>query len=190
METRTNTGADRGRPTSLIRPIGPRLSDCSPGMSPVRRGRSSHWQGDRTQSTVWSVPNLNPLGGDRTGENAVTGHGTQKPVRLFERAILNHTVAEEAIYDPFLGSGTALIAAEKTGRTCFALELDPCTSRPASTAGRRHGWTCRAPGLRPTKGAQVKPRTRKTPSRGVRAAGNHLPAFARASAAPCHLLLT
>lgn len=91
----------------------------------VRRGQPSHWQGDRTQSTVWSVPNLNPLGGDRDGENAVTGHGTQKPVRLFERAILNHTVAPDAVYDPFVGSGTAIIAAEKTGRSGFALELDP-----------------------------------------------------------------
>jgi len=40
------------------------------------------WRGDRSQSTVWDVPNLNPLGGTRTGENAVTGHSTQKPVRL------------------------------------------------------------------------------------------------------------
>jgi DNA modification methylase len=91
----------------------------------VRRGASSHWQGDRTQSTVWSVPNLNPLGGDRSGENEPTGHSTQKPVRLFERAILNHTTGADAIYDPFVGSGTAIIAAEKTGRTCYALEVDP-----------------------------------------------------------------
>lgn len=91
----------------------------------VRQGRTSHWQGDRTQSTLWSVPNLNPLGGERTGENLVTGHGTQKPVRLFERAILNHTVAGDAIYDPFVGSGTAIIAAEKTGRIAYALDLEP-----------------------------------------------------------------
>jgi DNA modification methylase len=46
-------------------------------------------------------------------------------VRLFERAFLNHTELGEAVYDPFVGSGTALIAAEKTGRVCYALDLDP-----------------------------------------------------------------
>ena len=91
----------------------------------VRNGRSAHWRGSRTQTTVWSVPNLNPLGGDRDGDNAPTGHSTQKPVRLFEIPILNHTRPGEAIYEPFSGSGTALIAAEKTGRCCLALELDP-----------------------------------------------------------------
>ena len=48
----------------------------------VRRGATSHWQGDRTQTTVWTVPNLNAMGGTRTEENTPTGHGTQKPVRL------------------------------------------------------------------------------------------------------------
>ena len=91
----------------------------------VRQGRRSRWRGDRTQSTLWSVPNLNPMGGTRTAENAVTGHSTQKPVRLFERAFLNHTEPGEAVYDPFVGSGTAIIAAEKTGRVCYALDLDP-----------------------------------------------------------------
>jgi DNA modification methylase len=79
---------------------------------------TGHWCGDRRQTTVWEVPNLNPLGGERTDDNAVTGHGTQKPVRLFEMPLLNHTAAGDAIYDPFVGSGTAIIAAEKLGRAC------------------------------------------------------------------------
>lgn len=91
----------------------------------VRRGRPSRWQGDRTQATLWSVPNLNPMGGTRDGDNAVTGHSTQKPVRLFERAILNHTAPGDAVYDPFVGSGTALIAAEKTGRVGYVMDIDP-----------------------------------------------------------------
>jgi len=91
----------------------------------VRRGGTSHWQGDRTQSTLWSVPNLNPMGGDREGANAVTGHSTQKPVRLFERAILNHTQPGESVYDPFSGSGSSVIAADKTGRACLAIDIDP-----------------------------------------------------------------
>jgi DNA modification methylase len=88
------------------------------------RGRG-RWCGDRRQTTVWEVPNLNPMGGTRSGANAVTGHATQKPVRLFEIPLLNHTQPGEVVYDPFVGSGTALIAAEKLGRVCYALDLDP-----------------------------------------------------------------
>ena len=57
---------------------------------------------DRKQSTVWKVANLNPFGGDRT--ELPTGHGTQKPVELVRRAILNHLERGEALYDGFLGS--------------------------------------------------------------------------------------
>lgn len=96
-----------------------------PAWYAVRSNATSRWQGDRCQTTVWQVPNLNPMGGARTGENAVTGHGTQKPVALFDAPIRNHTRPGETIYDPFLGSGTALIAVEKTGRVCLALEIDP-----------------------------------------------------------------
>jgi len=88
------------------------------------RGKGQ-WRGDRRQTTVWDVPNLNPLGGSRDWENAITGHGTQKPVRLFEIPILNHTQPGQAVYDAFCGSGTAIIAAEKLGRTCYAIDLDP-----------------------------------------------------------------
>ena len=91
----------------------------------VRRGQSSRWQGDRTQSTVWSVANTNPFGGGTDTENAPTPHATQKPVAVFEPPIRNHTEPGEAIYDPFCGSGTSIIAAEKWGRACYALELTP-----------------------------------------------------------------
>ena len=66
-----------------------------------------------------------PAASVRAADNAVTGHGTQKPVRLFEIPMLNHTGAGDAVYDGFCGSGTALIAAEKLGRACLALEIDP-----------------------------------------------------------------
>ena len=81
----------------------------------VRTGRSSRWMGDRTQTTVWSVPNNNPFGGDATAANAPTGHATQKPVALFEAPLLNHTEPGEAMYDSFAGSGSAVIAAERLG---------------------------------------------------------------------------
>jgi DNA modification methylase len=89
----------------------------------IREGKSSHWSGDRKQSTVWEIPNLNPFGGARDEE--ATGHGAQKPVELMQRPILNNSQRGEMIYDPFLGSGTTLIAAESAGRICFGLEIDP-----------------------------------------------------------------
>ena len=87
----------------------------------VRRGQAAHWCGDRRQSTLWEVSNLNPFGGGTADE--VTGHGTQKPVELMRRPIVNHTERGAVIYDPFLGSGTTLVAAEDTGRICYGLEL-------------------------------------------------------------------
>ena len=52
-------------------------------------------------------------------------HPTQKPVELMRRPILNHTRRGELVYEPFLGSGTTLAAAELTERVCFGVELDP-----------------------------------------------------------------
>src|SRR5437764_1112030 len=52
-------------------------------------------------------------------------HPTQKPVELMRRPILNHTQAGEIVYEPFIGSGTTLIAAEQTLRVCIGIELDP-----------------------------------------------------------------
>lgn len=89
----------------------------------VREGKSSHWCGDRTQSTVWQVANLNPFGGSR--EEEATGHGTQKPVELMRRPILNHTQRGDTVFDPFLGSGTTLIAAATTDRICCGLDIEP-----------------------------------------------------------------
>jgi DNA modification methylase len=52
-------------------------------------------------------------------------HPTQKPVELMRRPIINHTKRGELVYEPFLGSGTTLAAAEVTERVCYGLELDP-----------------------------------------------------------------
>lgn len=54
-----------------------------------------------------------------------TTHGTQKPVEIMGRPIRNHGDAEDDVYDPFLGSGTTLIAAEQLGRRCYGLEISP-----------------------------------------------------------------
>ena len=52
-------------------------------------------------------------------------HPTQKPLELMRRPILNHTKRGELVYDPFLGSGTTMMAAEVTERVCHGIELDP-----------------------------------------------------------------
>lgn len=76
-----------------------------------------NWTGDRKQTTLWTIPNRN--------QDAETQHGTQKPVECMRRPILNNSCPGDAAYDPFLGSGTTLIAAQTTGRICIGLEIDP-----------------------------------------------------------------
>jgi len=82
----------------------------------VRHGKTGHWQGDRTQSTLWQIPKP---------QKSETGHSTQKPVECMKRPIENNSSPGQAVYDPFVGSGTTIIAAEMTGRACHALEIDP-----------------------------------------------------------------
>jgi DNA modification methylase len=89
----------------------------------VRDSKPSHWQGDRTQTAVWEIANNNPFGNQQREQT--WGHGTQKPVECMRRPIVNNSRPGQAIYDPFLGSGTSLIAAEMTGRICYGLELNP-----------------------------------------------------------------
>ena len=52
-------------------------------------------------------------------------HGTQKPVACMLRPILNNSARGDAVYEPFAGSGTTIIAAEKAGRRCVAMEIEP-----------------------------------------------------------------
>jgi len=88
----------------------------------VRKGKTGHWEGGRKQNTVWEIDNNDGANHDR--EHA-TGHGTQKPVDLIRRSVENNSSAGQAVYEPFAGSGTTLIACEMTGRACHALEIDP-----------------------------------------------------------------
>ena len=83
----------------------------------VRRDGKGHWSGDRKQTTLWHIANA--------GQDTETTHGTQKPVECMRRPILNNSSPGQAIYEPFMGSGTTLIAAETTGRVCYGLELNP-----------------------------------------------------------------
>jgi DNA modification methylase len=87
----------------------------------VRKGAKSKWCGDRTQSTIWDIDNIHRTGGAHDDE--ITTHSTQKPVECMARPIRNHQF--KTILDPFLGSGTTMIAAERLGRTCYAMEISP-----------------------------------------------------------------
>jgi DNA modification methylase len=82
----------------------------------VRGTSGAHWSGDRKQSTVWNIDARDDDG---------HGHGTQKPVECMRRPIENNSSPGQALYDPFSGSGTTLIAAEMTGRSCLAIDIDP-----------------------------------------------------------------
>jgi DNA modification methylase len=83
----------------------------------VRARGKGHWAGDRKQTTLWQIANRD--------QDADTVHGTQKPVECMRRPILNNSSPGQAIYEPFMRSGTTLIAAETTGRICYGVELNP-----------------------------------------------------------------
>ncbi len=81
-----------------------------------KQGATGHWNGDRKQSTLWQI--------DKP-QKSETGHSTQKPVECMKRPIENNSSPGQAVYEPFSGSGTTIIAAEMTGRACYAIELNP-----------------------------------------------------------------
>jgi len=79
------------------------------------KGKSDNWYGDKSQSTLWleNKPVANKL------------HPTMKPVEIVLRATENSSKDGDLILDLFLGSGTTLIACEKTNRKCYGMEIDP-----------------------------------------------------------------
>ena len=87
------------------------------------RKKNAPWFGKAGEnSTVWDSPSPKFIMGG--SDEQKFDHPTQKPVELMRRPILNHLKRGELVYDPFLGSGTTLAAAELTERTCLGLELD------------------------------------------------------------------
>jgi len=79
----------------------------------VKKGETGHWIGDRKQTTLWNIT---------LDKNVDGGHSTQKPVECMGRPMRNHS---GDVYDPFVGSGTTMVAAESYGRRCYAMEIDP-----------------------------------------------------------------
>jgi DNA modification methylase len=82
----------------------------------VREGKTGHYGGDRKQTTLWQIAKP---------QKSETGHSTQKPVECMKKPIENNSSPGQAVYEPFSGSGTTIIAAEQTGRCCYAIELNP-----------------------------------------------------------------
>ena len=91
----------------------------------VKKGKTGHYCGDRSQTTIWEIAGLNPAGRTRDVADVKSVHGTQKPVECMRRPILNNSSPGQAVYDPFAGSGSTLIACELTGRSCYTIELNP-----------------------------------------------------------------
>jgi DNA methylase len=87
-----------------------------------RRGARVPFLGGRDQGTIWEAPS--PKVGGRDADPKAD-HPAQKAIVLFDRPIRNHLHPGEAVYDPFLGSGTTLVAAELSHRRCYGLEIDP-----------------------------------------------------------------
>jgi DNA modification methylase len=80
----------------------------------VRKGATGRWAGDRKQTTLWQI--------DKPHKSE-TGHSTQKPLECMARPMRNHDAPE--VYDPFLGSGTTMVAAQNLSRKCYGLEISP-----------------------------------------------------------------
>lgn len=78
-------------------------------------GAAHLWNNDRKQTTI--------LNFDKPARSAE--HPTMKPVELITYQMLNSSTAGDIVLDSFLGSGTTLVSAEKTGRTCYGMEIDP-----------------------------------------------------------------
>jgi len=84
----------------------------------VKLGKTGHWR-----SNLWTYPGASSLGSD--SRSGLHFHPTVKPEAMCADAILDLANRGEIVLDPFLSSGSTLIAAQRTGRRCFGMELDP-----------------------------------------------------------------
>jgi hypothetical protein len=96
-----------------------------------KHGRKGHrnnvqlGQFGRNRSNVWRYPGANSFARGGEEANLLALHPTVKPAAMIADAILDCSARGEVVLDGFLGSGTTVIAAERTGRRCYGLELDP-----------------------------------------------------------------
>ena len=90
----------------------------APHINNVELGKSGRWR-----SNLWTHPGASTVGSE--ARKGLQDHPTVKPVAMLEDALLDLTKRNDIVLDPFLGSGSTLIAAERTGRRCYGVELDP-----------------------------------------------------------------
>ncbi|MGU3537404.1 site-specific DNA-methyltransferase [Methylobacterium sp. A54F] len=90
----------------------------APHTNNVRLGRNG-----RSRSNLWTYPGASSLGS--SARRGLQDHPTVKPAAMLADAILDLTARDEVVLDPFLGSGSTLIAADQVGRRCFGVEIDP-----------------------------------------------------------------
>jgi hypothetical protein len=116
-----------GRPGQLCASHREVISSSSAVPSPRGPHRNNIELGrfGRNRTNVWNYPGANSFG--RAGEegNLLALHPTVKPIAMIADAIMDCTARGDIVLDGFLGSGTTVIAAERTGRRCYGLELDP-----------------------------------------------------------------
>ncbi len=91
----------------------------------ARKDGAAKFRGAKDQSTIWEAASPKMLMNPAGEQEEKVDHPTQKPLALYTRPIENHLAPGGVFYEPFGGSGTAIAAAEKTGRRCIAIELDP-----------------------------------------------------------------
>ena len=90
----------------------------APHVNNVQLGKKGRWR-----SNVWTYPGASSLGSD--ARRGLQDHPTVKPTAMLQDALLDLTNRGDIVLDPFLGSGSTLIAADNTGRVCRGVELDP-----------------------------------------------------------------
>jgi DNA modification methylase len=90
----------------------------APQLNNIELGKKGRWR-----SNVWTYAGASSLGSE--ARRGLKEHPTVKPTAMLEDALLDLTNRGDTVVDPFLGSGSTLIAAEKTGRVCRGVELDP-----------------------------------------------------------------
>jgi DNA modification methylase len=80
----------------------------------VRKGKNHNWNGSRKENSLWEIDKPN---------KSETGHSTQKPIECMAKPIQNNTKQNDSVYDPFLGSGSTMVAAHQLNRKCYGMEI-------------------------------------------------------------------